>query len=186
MKTDINIIAAVLSGNTREYSHLVSRYQNMVYGIGLKFLNDSNDAEDLAQEVFIKVYKSLAKYKGDSKFSTWIYRVAYNTALDKVKSSRYKHSRRLDEINEQEIADDTVVTESEGTDFRKDLIKRAIDKLPADQQVIISLFYFEELSLKEIALITKFTEANVKVKLHRSRKKLYDLLEKYKEPLTTE
>ncbi len=84
------LIAAIKNGDTRAYAQLVDRYKDLVYTLALRMLKHREEAEEVAQDTFIKVFKSLDKFKGDSKFSTWIYRVAYNTCLDTIKKNK-KH-----------------------------------------------------------------------------------------------
>ena len=178
-------IEQVLKGDSQAFGPLVQQYQNMVYGIGLNVLKDANKAEDLAQEVFVKAYQSLHKFKGDAKFSTWLYRIAYYAALDEHKKWKRRPQQSLENTAEGDLGKIEQKDNWE-EDPKKRLIKNAMQLLPADQQTIIQLFYFDELSLKEIGSSLKMSEGNVKVKLHRARKKLYKVLEVHKESLITE
>ena len=122
-------------------------------------------------------------FRGESKFSTWLYRIVYHKSLDRIKMNK-RH--RTYEINE-EITDDSLNHIENGLEFmlseeRSSIIKKCIAQLPAEEAAIISLYYFEEQSVKEIAKVTDLTEDNIKIKLYRSRKKLFSLLEGYIKP----
>ncbi|WP_400077743.1 RNA polymerase sigma factor [Winogradskyella sp. R77965] len=177
------LIEAINNGNTRAYAQLVDRYKDLVYTLALRMLKNKEEAEEVAQDTFIKVFKSLHKFKGDSKFSTWIYRVAYNTCLDNIKKNK-KHLNNvaIDEytFNKLDTIDnalDNIIKEEKSA-----LIKNCINKLPEDSSALLTLFYFEELSLDEISKIINVEANTVKVKLFRARKKLAVILEQYLQP----
>ncbi len=177
------LIDAINNGDTRAYGQLVDRYKDLVYTLALRMLKHREEAEEVAQDTFIKVFKSLDKFKGDSKFSTWIYRVAYNTCLDNIKKNK-KHLNNvaIDEFtfNKLETIDnalDNIIKEEKSV-----LIKKCINKLPEDSSALLTLFYFEELSLDEISKIINVEANTVKVKLFRARKKLAVILEQYLQP----
>ncbi|WP_422107761.1 RNA polymerase sigma factor [Winogradskyella sp.] len=180
---DIILINAINNGDTKAYAQLVDRYKDLVYTLALRMLKHREEAEEVAQDTFIKVFKSLHKFKGDSKFSTWIYRVAYNTCLDNIKKNK-KHLNNvaIDEytFNKLDTIDnalDHIISEE-----RSALIKACINKLPEDSSALLTLFYFEELSLEEISKIINVEANTVKVKLFRARKKLAVILEQYLQP----
>jgi RNA polymerase sigma-70 factor (ECF subfamily) len=179
------LITAIKNGDTKAYAQLVDRYKDLVYTLALRMLKHREEAEEVAQDTFIKVFKSLDKFKGDSKFSTWIYRVAYNTCLDTIKKNK-KHLNNvaIDEFtfNKLDTIDnalDNIIEEE-----KSDLIKKCINKLPEDSSALLTLFYFEELSLEEISKIINIEANTVKVKLFRARKKLAVILEQYFQPKT--
>jgi len=163
---DQPIIDAILAGDTQSFGVLVNRYKDLVFTLALRMVKHREEAEEVSQDTFVKVFRSLNRFKGDSKFSTWIYRVAYNTCLDRLK----KHKR------EQQV-----VPIDEYTEHQVKTIDNAL-VLPSDDSAILTLFYFEELSLEEIAKIVGLTSNNVKVKLFRSRKKLTGILRDQLEP----
>lgn len=177
------LIEAINNGDTRAYAQLVDRYKDLVYTLALRMLKHKEEAEEVAQDTFIKVFKSLDKFKGDSKFSTWIYKVAYNTCLDNIKKNK-KHLNNvaIDEytFNKLDTIDnalDNIIKEEKSA-----LIKNCINKLPEDSSALLTLFYFEELSLDEISKIINIEANTVKVKLFRARKKLAVILEQYLQP----
>ena len=154
-----------------------------MYTLALRMLKHREEAEEVAQDAFIKVYKSLHKFKGDSKFSTWIYRVTYNTCLDRLKKNK-KHFNdvAIDEYTEHKLETVDNALEHMIKAEKQELIKRCVDKLPSESSYLISLYYFEELSLDEISVIVGIASNTVKVKLFRARKKLTVILEQYLEP----
>lgn len=177
------LIEAINNGDTRAYAQLVDRYKDLVYTLALRMLKHKEEAEEVAQDTFVKVFKSLHKFKGDSKFSTWIYKVAYNTCLDTIKKNK-KHLNNvtIDEYNFNKLdtidnALDNIIKEEKSA-----LIKNCINKLPEDSSALLTLFYFEELSLDEISKIINIEANTVKVKLFRARKKLAVILEQYLQP----
>jgi RNA polymerase sigma-70 factor (ECF subfamily) len=176
-------IKKTLEGDSNSFSVLVERYQNMVFALALKMLKHREESEEVSQDTFIKVYKSLSKFNGESKFSTWIYRIAYNTCLDRIKkNSKYNNNVEINEITSNEISHTESIFDSLENKERSIIVKQCMDKLPEDERIIIHLFYFEELNLKEIVEIVSVTEGNVKVKLFRARKKLFSIFKESVEP----
>jgi len=177
------IINQINAGDTNAFTVLVNRYKDLVFTLALRMLKNREEAEEVSQDTFIKVYKSLHKFKGDSKFSTWIYKVAYNSCLDQIKKNK-KHQNNV-EINEYthykiktlDNAFDALVDEE-----RNQLIQDCLDLLPSEDSFLLTLYYFEEQSLDEIANVVGLTANNVKVKLFRSRKKLASILKERLEP----
>ena len=176
-------IEKVLKGDTNSFAFLVDKYKDMVFSLALKVLKNREEAEEVSQDTFIKAFKSLQKFKGDSKFSTWLYKITYNNCMDRVKRiSRSYHTDTIDEVVENRIkATDDVLKTIERKE-RASMIKECLLELPEDERSILWFFYFEELSLKEITEVTAFSENNVKVKLHRARKKLLAIIENKVEP----
>jgi len=172
-------ITKIVEGDSSCYTHLVNRYKNLVYSIVLRMLKNEDDAHEVAQDVFVKVYTSLASFKGEAKFSTWIYKIAYHKCLDALK----KKKRDFDTVSidaTYEIGLDEVENglEQLETAERKEIINKAILSLKEDYAAILTLYYFQELSLKEITKVVGGTLDNVKIKLYRGRKMLFSILKK--------
>ena len=180
---DISIIKQIQSGDTRAYEVLVDRYKDMVFSIALKMLVNREEAEELAQDAFIKVYKSMHTFKGEAKFSTWIYRLTYNSCLDRIKKLKRSQSTvTLEEFSMGPLSQiETVLDEMDKSDRQKS-IEECLNLLPEEENLIISLYYFEEQSLDEISKIVNLNANHLKVKLFRIRKKLMGLLEQRLEP----
>ncbi|MFH4966040.1 RNA polymerase sigma factor [Gaetbulibacter sp. M235] len=180
---DIYYINLIIEGNSKAFSVLVDRYKDLVFSLALKMVKNREEAEEVAQDTFIKVFKSLSKFKGDSKFSTWIYKVAYNTCLDRLKKNkREQHVVSIDEFNSNQIKSLDNALDLMEDEERNQTIQHCINLLPSDDAFLLTLFYFEEQSLEEIAKVIGLTANNVKVKLFRSRKKLTAILKERLEP----
>ena len=169
----------VLQGNTRAYAVLVNRYSSYVYTLALRVLGNEADAEEAAQDVFIKAYNSLQGYNGQGKFSTWLYTVTRNTCLSRTRGNRQTTIHK----EEHQLADlaghsNNTIDRLEHT-ARKAVINKALQLLPADEAEIITLFYIHEQSIDEICTILNINNSNAKVKLHRARKRMKDLLDKH-------
>lgn len=163
---DIYYVRLVRDGQTEEFAHIVRRYQRMIYGMVARIADTPQDAEDITQDIFIKVFQSLHKFRGQSEFSTWIYRIAYNTTISAVRRRRRNFVVLDDHIPDMNIADEIADT-SAGE--REALLERVIKMLhPADAQIVM-LYYFQSLPVKEISAISGLGESNVKVRLHRIR-----------------
>ncbi|SFS31780.1 RNA polymerase sigma factor [Lutibacter maritimus] len=176
-KPDEYYIKETLNGNVNAYAFLVKRYNYMVFTLAVRIIKNREDAEEIAQDVFIKGYRNLANFKGDSKFSTWIYKIAYYASLDKLKSNKRQVNAENIDVIKGAYLEDSHNSDSELHDNeRKNIINQALLKLSEEDKVIVTLYYFEELPVKEIVIVVGLSEDNVKVKLFRARKKLAELL----------
>ncbi len=174
---DQHYIDASINGDTRAFATLVDRYKHMVFTLAMKMLKNNEEAEEVSQDVFIKVYTALQTFKGDSKFSTWLYKIAYYQSLDYLKKQKRNiNTSSIDSDVEYHLPSIENTLDAFEVNDRKKAIKSAIDQLPPDDAVVITLHYFEELSLKEIAKIMDIEANTVKVRLFRSRKRLAVLL----------
>jgi len=176
-------ITKVINGDTNTFAYLVDNYKNMVFSLAFKMTKNREEAEEISQDTFIKAYKNLEKFKGDSKFSTWLYRIAYHTGLDNIKKN--KNSNTTFEINEvtfNQIQSVETILQGIERKERAKIMDVCLQKLPDEERSIIWMFYYDELSLKEIIEVTKLSQANVKVKLHRARKRLLKIVKKNVEP----
>ncbi|WP_299278560.1 sigma-70 family RNA polymerase sigma factor [uncultured Psychroserpens sp.] len=177
------LINQIIDGDTNAFSTLVDMYKDLVFTLALRMLKNREEAEEVAQDTFIKTYKSIDKFKGDSKLSTWIYRVAYNTCLDRIKKNK-KHLNNV-EINEftaHEVKTiDNALDKIEARE-REEAIQRCINTLPSEDSFLLTLYYFDDLSLDEISKIVGITANSIKVKLFRCRKKLATILKSQLEP----
>lgn len=173
-KDDIYYINLVKGGQSNAFSYIVEKYQDIVFSIALKVLRNRDDAEEMAQESFIKAYKSIHSFKGNAKFSTWLYRITYNTCISEIRK-RKMHFSSTEEI---EIKDEAQEINLDGIpeENRAKAIKEAMNQLPEDEYTLVLLYYFEEQSVEEISKVTGLSESNTKVKLFRARKKLYTIL----------
>jgi RNA polymerase sigma-70 factor (ECF subfamily) len=178
--TDQYYIDLCLKGDTNSFGNLVERYQDFVFTIAFRIVKSREDAEEVAQDTFIKAYESLGSFRGESKFSSWLYSIAYRKSLDSLrKNNKHRASEIIDDISEGEVNEIDNALQYLQDKERKEAIQNCILKLSEDEAAIITFYYFEEQSVREIAHITGFSEDNIKVKLYRSRKKLFSLLKHF-------
>lgn len=175
--TDTYYIKRILAGDTACFASLLDKYSRPVHSLICKVVGNREDAEELAQDVFVKVFQKLSSYKGDSSFSTWLYRIAYNTAISGTRKKKYEflaiEETVITNVSEEEVAEALGQTD---TYTQLDLLDAALAKLPPDERAIILLFYMKEKTIGDISEITGLSESNIKTKLHRIRKKLFVIL----------
>ena len=173
-----DLIEEIRRGNARAFTDLVERYKDLVFTLSLRLLGNREEAEEVSQDAFIKIYKSLATFKGDSKVSTWIYRIAYNTALDRIKKNKRTHGHvEIDQVRKMGLADMDDALDKMVQEEKRQLIDQCLAKLPTEDAGIITLFYFEEKNLLEMEKILNVSANTIKVKLFRARKKLAGIME---------
>ena len=183
---DQHYITQTLQGNTRAYEYLVTKYERFVFTIVIRILKNREEAEEVAQDTFVKAYEALATYRGASKFSSWLYSIAYRKALDRIKKNKkFKTTDCVEDFTKIDFYDTENALTSLQNKERSAVIQNCIMQLPEDDAAIITFYYFEELSVKEIANITQLTEDNIKIKLYRSRKKMFTFLKEYIVPEIT-
>ena len=176
-KSDQIYIDRVLQGDTNAFAYLVDKYKNLTYTVAMKIVRNHEDAEEVAQDSFIKAYSQLHTFKGDSKFSTWLYTIVYRNSISKIRKKKITTTNIDSYIIENHKSDyDFPQIEAIKNGEQKKYIAEAIDNLPETDAFLITLYYLEESSVEEIEQITGLTKTNVKVKLFRARKKLYNEL----------
>ncbi|WP_184158591.1 MULTISPECIES: RNA polymerase sigma factor [Flavobacterium] len=180
---DQHYIDRILQGETNLFAVLVDRYKDMIFTLSLKMVKNREEAEEAAQDTFIKVFNSLNKFKGDSKFSTWIYKISYNNCLDRLKKNKKEDLNiSIDEFSSHLVKTmDNALSALEDKE-RKQAIQNCLNLLPREDNFLLTLFYFEDQNLEEIGKIMNLNSNNVKVKLFRSRQKLAVILKKQLEP----
>lgn len=170
-------------GDTKAFAALVDRYKHMVFTLALRITNNREDAEEVAQDTFVKVYMRLPQFKGESKFSTWIYKIAYHGSLDVLKKQkRRKETGSIEECKLQYLGDGGQESNRLEVMERQQVVQKAIQQLPAEDSLMLTLFYYEELSLEEISKIMELSANTLKVRLFRVRKKLEGILNNLVEP----
>jgi RNA polymerase sigma factor (sigma-70 family) len=174
---DNHYIDRVLNGDVAAYALLVSKHKNLVFSIALKILNNREDAEEIAQDCFLKVFQALKTFERKSKFSTWLYRIVYNAAISRTRKKKLEQvpmdNYVIDNYTEDEMVEGIGEIDPEQ---QKVMVERALERLTNDDNLLVTLFYKGENSIEEISNITGLTMSNVKVRLHRIRKKLHDEL----------
>lgn len=178
-KSDIEHIREVLSGNADAFRPIVDKYKGMVLNIVHRLVRNRMEAEEIAQDVFLGAFKALPTFKSEAKFSTWLYRIAYNKAVShqrKRKSPERMQTTMSPEelqLGEEEMfldeTDDTLA-------LRQQHLPDALASLDPEDEALIGLYYHQDLSIIEVSEVTGLTPANVKVKLYRARKQLFTFI----------
>ena len=181
-RSDAEIVQAVLDGDVNAFEALVLRYQKKVYNTVLRLAGDCAEAEDLSQEVFLKIFKGLSSFRGESSFSTYIYRVAANTAIDALRrreAPTVSLSTENEEGEEFELAlpdAGPLPVEILESRERRQAIRAAIDALPEHHRAVIVLREMDGMSYQDIAQAMGLTEGTVKSRINRARGRLRQLL----------
>jgi RNA polymerase sigma factor (sigma-70 family) len=174
--SDQEIIDSVRKGNSSDYSIIVNRYKNKAFSMLKRMLKNEFEAEEVLQDCFLKAYNSLNYFKGEAKFSTWFYRIVYNSALTKLSSQKRRTESEMTSVEDHfSLESEYRSDEIERKDVNQ-LIHDTISKLPERYSAIITMFYLNEMSIEEICEVTGMSISNVKVMLHRSRNSLRDLI----------
>jgi RNA polymerase sigma-70 factor, ECF subfamily len=178
---DNEIIQQILQGDRNLYRILVEKYQPMVFRACMGFMHNKDDADDLTQEIFIQAYQSLAKFKGDASFSTWIYRIAVNASLNKVrKTSKSNLLQRFESFlgGDKPRIFEIPIPENENPENiligneHCEWVQKALNSLPENQRTAIVLSKYEDLPQKEIAEIMETTEGAVEALIQRAKANL--------------
>jgi len=171
---DSILIQRILNGDQSAFALLVDRHRQTAFGIALQITGSREDAEEIAMDAFVKVYQSLKGFKGEAKFSTWLYRIVYNTAISFKRRKKTETIPMNDFLVENFSEDDfDRGLQHLDTEDQARLVKMVMESLPGEDAALMDLFYRNEMSIDEISRITSLTVSNVKVKLHRIRKRIY-------------
>jgi RNA polymerase sigma factor (sigma-70 family) len=178
---DEEVIGRVLKGDQSAFALLVEKYQNYIFTLVLRFIENREDAEEIAQDVFVKAYRSLADFRGDSKFSTWLFTITRTTCLSflrkkKLDTQSLDNERTGLQVENRESGFNANLIEQKS---KHAMLNRAIAMLSPDDAQVLNLFYKGDQTLEEIGKIMRLDANTVKVKLHRARQRLKDKMEKY-------
>jgi RNA polymerase sigma factor (sigma-70 family) len=174
------IIQQVQQGNTAAFGELVNQYKDAAFTLCVRICGNHDDAGDICQDAFIKAFRALRNFRGDSGFSTWLYRIVYNTAISHIRNRKIKtlpiesikDAGRLE--NEGELT-----WENEETEMKHKLIREIVAELQEVDRTIITLYYLMDHSVSEICVVTGISESSVKVRLHRARLKMHSEITKH-------
>lgn len=176
---DETLIRQALAGSRPAFSTLVKKYERYVLTLAVRFVGRQDEAEEIAQDSFLKAFRYLADFRGECKFSTWLYRIVYSTALNHLR----KHRPDIQSIDDEKYpvhlpeAGTTDAIEHLDANDRKESIREAIAQLSPDDASVITLFYLHEQTIEEICHITGMTLSNAKTKLCRARQRLKNIIE---------
>jgi RNA polymerase sigma factor (sigma-70 family) len=178
-KNDTYYIGQVLEGKINAYSYLVDRHKDNAYNLALRICGNREEAEEVAQDAFIKAYRSLRNFGKRSSFGTWLYRIVYNTAISLVRS------RKKGMLTVEEFPADAVdflsfsKNEEEAvSEYRNSLINFALQKISEEDRGLVTLYYYDDLDTEEISKITGINKSGIKVRLFRARKKMAEIIMK--------
>lgn len=174
--TDEAIIEKIRGGDANRFATLVDRYGERIFVLILHIVDDEAEAEDLAQEAFVKAYAALPTFRTDACFASWRYRIAYNQALQWRRKRRFR-TLSLDDSCEDVPDGEVDSFLADGDEERVECLIEAIGRLPALERTIVELFYYENLGTREIAESLSITEGAVRTKLYRLRKRLYKFMQ---------
>ena len=174
--SDEFIVSQITSGQRDLFRLLIRRYNRLVYGMGMSFFRNAEDASDFTQEVFLKVYRSLPRFEGRSRFSTWLYKIAYNTAINGVNRRKEYQAdfRSLAELD-SEVDGDTPERQAIRSAAREAVLA-SLNELPERYRVCVDLSFFYDCSYHEIEMITGFPVNTVKSHVFRAKKLLREKL----------
>lgn len=170
-----------LKGDVHAYGMLMDSYQSLVYVLVRKVCGNAADAEELTQDVFLKAYQQLNTFKGTASFATWLYRIAFNTAVSGVRKKQSLRKRQEGyetqvKAQTQEGYEPEKPFAEASRDAQLDALQQAVDALCPEDRLLIELYYYKELQIKEVAYIAGLTESNAKVRIHRIRQRLGEAL----------
>lgn len=166
------IIKRAISGDSEALTMLINKYKDVAYNLALSITKNKEYAQDITQNSFLNVLENISRFRSDSKFSTWLYRIVYNQSIGYIKKTN-----RLNSIKREPAA---IVNYPESNENKNDdyqELYNAIDSLEDIEKNIIMLFYLAEKPVKEISIITNLSSSNIKVILHRTRKKLKEKMQ---------
>jgi RNA polymerase sigma-70 factor, ECF subfamily len=171
--TDNWYIDKVKNGDREAFATLIEKHKSMVYTVAYRIVKNHEDAEELTQDAFLKVFQSIGQFEQRSKFSTWLYKIVYNAAISSIRKKRIESTLLepmiIENYSEEEIFENLDQLDDHG---QKALVDRLMKKLNPEEGALITLYYMEDCSTQEIAEIMGLTQSNVKVKLHRIRKQM--------------
>ncbi|MEO9870251.1 RNA polymerase sigma factor [Ekhidna sp.] len=175
MKTEAELIERILAGEWRNFAILVDKYEAKVYSYVHYLMGNKEDAEEVVQDTFVKAYRSLSQFRGEAAFSTWLIRIAYFGCLTRFRL-KVHDKVSIEKAETSHAAGEDGPSRKLDLDDRSAILAKALDQLKPDERSVVTLFYYSESSIKEISEVTDLTISNVKILLHRSRKKLLEIL----------
>jgi len=170
--SDERLIQSTLAGDEGAFAELVARHKRRVFGIAARFARGDHELDDLCQEVFVKAYQNLAKFRGEAPFEHWVSRIAVRACYDHLRKTR--RDREAVALEDVTLA----TTDNVAPARAREVLDFALAKLSPDERLVITLLELEERSVREIAELTGWSEGNVKVRAHRARQRLKEVLER--------
>jgi RNA polymerase sigma factor (sigma-70 family) len=177
-KGDLYYIEQILNGNSNAFSFIVDRHKDKAYNLAFRICGNHEEAEELAQDSFLKAYRSLTSFKMKSSFATWLYRIVYNTTISHVRIKK-KGVLSLEDFpaDATDFISGSANEEEAEKEYRSSLVNFALQKINEEERALVSLYYYDEMSNDEIADVTGLSKSNIKVKLFRARQKMLEIIE---------
>jgi RNA polymerase sigma factor (sigma-70 family) len=178
-KGDIFYIDQILNGKINDFTYIVDHHKDKAFNLAYRICGSSEEAEEIAQDSFMKAYRSLNGFQKKSSFATWLYRIVYNTAISNIRIKK-KGLLSLEDFPADAadfIGTNTSEEEAE-REYRTSLVNFALRKITEEERAIISLFYYDEMCIDEIADVTGISKSSIKVRLFRARQKMLAIIEK--------
>ncbi len=176
--SDKDIIESIKRGNKNDFSILIDRYKNRAFSLLKNMLKNEMDAEEALQDSFLKAYNSLVNFRGDSKFSTWFYKIVFNTGVSILKLKGRQIEKQMLNIDDLLFLKDKNKFESDRIEL-KEFVYSLINKIPIKYSLILILYYIDNFTLNEISEILNISISNAKTSLHRARTELRNVIVKY-------
>ncbi|MEI9895349.1 MAG: sigma-70 family RNA polymerase sigma factor [Chthoniobacter sp.] len=173
---DEALVAASLAGDEAAFAELVTRYKRRVFAAAARFARDDHQLDDIAQEIFLRAFRHLGKFRGDAPFEHWLARIIVSACYDFLRKERRVREQVSLEGTEWDMRD-AGIDAALAAGRARELVHWALSKLPADEQLIITLAELEERPMRQIAELTGWSESNVKVRAFRARQNLKKILE---------
>src|SRR5674476_73418 len=178
-KGDIYYIDEILAGNNNSFGYIVDRHKNKAYNLAFRICGNHEEAEELAQDSFLKAFRSLKTFKMKSSFATWLYRIVYNTAISHVRIKK-KGVLSLEDFpaDATDFIGNSRSEEEAEKEYMSSVVNFALQKITEEERGLIILYYYDEMSTEEISDVTGISKSNIKVKLFRARQKMLEIIEK--------
>ena len=173
------LIKKIVAGDAKPFAVLVNAYKDMTVLLAYNIVLNQEDAEEVAQDAFVKAYTSIHSFKADSRFSTWLYRIVVNTALNKKKLKKHYAVEISESLSDELPSGTNDIFATQITSEHRKYIQVALQSINANERLCLTLFYLNELSVEEIHELTSITASNIKVLLYRGRKNLYTALHRH-------
>lgn len=178
-KGDKYYIEQVLAGNTNAFSFIIDKHKDKAFNLAFRICVNREEAEEIAQDSFLKAFRSLDGFKMKSSFATWLYRIVYNSAVTQVRKKKrgllYIEDFPADFID---FTGNNISEEESEKEFINSVVNFALQKISDEERGLISLYYYDDMSIEEISGVTGISKSNIKVKLFRARQKMFEIIEK--------
>jgi len=178
-KGDSYYIEQVLAGRTNAYSYIVDRYKDKAFNLAFRICGNREEGEEVAQDSFLKAFRSLNNFRMKSSFATWLYRIIFNTAISHIRSRKEAlHSLEEFPADASDFIGNNNNEEEAEKEYKESIVNYALSKVEEEERGLISLYYYEDMKIDEISEVTGISNSNIKIRLYRTRQKMLKIIEK--------